>query len=101
MKIEGQDNIAAIAGAERSEAVATRQAGESVADPTPTLDSDLAGSALTLSPRAEEASRITELAKDVQEFRLDLVETARADLASGQLQPDAVVIATQMSTEMF
>jgi flagellar biosynthesis anti-sigma factor FlgM len=101
MKIEGQDNIAAIAGADRSEAVAARQAGESVAESPTTLDSDPNDSSLTLSPRAEEASRIAEIANDAYEFRLDLVEAARADLASGQLQPDAMVIATQMSTEMF
>ncbi len=101
MKIEAQHNVVALAGADRSEALATRQAGESVADSTPTLDSDPNDSSLTLSPRAEEASRIAKLAKDAPEFRLDLVEAARADLVSGQLKPDAMAIAMQMSREMF
>jgi flagellar biosynthesis anti-sigma factor FlgM len=101
MKIEGQHNIAAMAGADRSEALATRQAGESEAGSTSTVDSDPAGSFLTLSPRAEEASRIAQIAKGAPEFRLDLVEAARADLVSGQLKPDAMAIAMQMSREMF
>ena len=101
MKIEGQHNIAAMAGADRSESLATRQAGESVADSTAALGSDPNASSLTLSPRAEEASRIAKLAKSAPEFRLDVVEAARADLASGQPRPNAMMIATQMAREMF
>ena len=101
MKIEAQHNVVALAGADRSEAVIARPAGESVAESPTTLDSDPNDSSLTLSPRAEEASRIAKLAKDAPEFRLDLVEAARADLVSGQLKPDAMAIAMQMSREMF
>ncbi len=101
MKIAGQDNIGAIAGAARSEAAGARRAGEGGGDATTSLDADPAGSSLTLSPRSEEASRVTELAKAAPDFRIDLVEEARADLAAGRMEPDSAAIAQKMAQEMF
>ncbi|GEM_PF-3179757 len=101
MKIAGQDNIGAIAGSSRSEAAGARRAGEGGADATTSMDADPAGSSLTLSPRSEEASRVAELAKAAPEFRIDLVEEARADLAAGRLEADASAIARKMAIEIF
>ena len=100
MKIAGQDNISSIQGAAQAEAAASRRAGESGSPHAAHADSDPAGSSLTLSARSEDATRIFELAQGAAEFRLDRVAAARADLASGQMAPNAIAITIKMIAEI-
>jgi flagellar biosynthesis anti-sigma factor FlgM len=101
MKIPGQENLNAILGTAQTEAVSTRRASESATGQTGRADSDPAGSSLTLSARSQEADRIVEIAQAAPEYRIDIVEQARSDLAAGRMQPDSMAIATQMIQEIF
>ena len=57
-------------------------------------------SSVKLSLRSEEASHVVDLARGASDFRLDVVEQARADLADGTFEFDPIAIAEGILAEV-
>jgi flagellar biosynthesis anti-sigma factor FlgM len=104
MKIAGTDpatSIQALQAAQQARATSSEDAGP-VAKGGLNHRAGLneAGS-LTLSRRAQEVAMALDIARAEPDFRPEVVEQARADLAAGRLTADPNALASMISRDLF
>lgn len=102
MKITGTEAaLSAVPSASGADAAATRGADASADKGLQAAGGLDKPSSLHLSHRVGEAEKVADLAKEAPEFRAEVVEQARADLAAGTLSADPGALAEQIFADLF
>lgn len=102
MKITGNEAaISAVPSASGADAAATRSADASADKGLQAAGGLDKPSSLHLSHRVGEAEKVADLAKETPEFRAEVVEQAKADLAAGTLTADPAALAEQIFADLF